>query len=159
MNLQCKRCPAPITRQSKSGYCRSCSNIVKSADPEFQAKRIAGIRRGLALNPERREAYRARVIEIGKLPHATEARRKKALELNLSAIGRAALVGDAAARERSGKRRTETLMAWCPPELREDYRRLVYSCKMSAAEAREIILAQHDKDMRDFRRKLAAAAA
>lgn len=159
MSLQCKRCPAPITRQSKTGYCRRCVNAVLSADPEFQAKRLAGIRRGLALNPERKEAYRARMIEIGKLPQAVEARQRAAREINLSSIGRAALVGNTEARVRGGKRRTATLLSWCPAELRDEYKRLVYSCKLPAAEARAMVLEQHERDMGRFVAKLVAASA
>lgn len=55
--------------------------------------------------------------------------------------------------KRIGRSRTETLLAWCPRELRDEYRRLLRK-RVKAAEAKEMILAQHEKDMAAFRRRL-----
>jgi len=60
-------------------------------------------------------------------------------------------------RARAARTFSERCMAWCPRELRDEYRRLVTSKKLTAAQARQIILAQHEKNMAAFRRKLEAA--
>jgi len=153
--LTCADCSAPITRQSKTGRCRVCANRWMTKQPGFEERRRAGIRWGMMEHPERKEAMRARLREVAQLPHATEARRARALEMRLWEKGHACIPAGSEARKRGGRRRSETVMAWCPAELRQTYRELVYRKKLRAAEAKEIILEQHEKDMREFRRSIA----
>jgi hypothetical protein len=58
-------------------------------------------------------------------------------------------------RKRAGKRRSATVLAWCPPKLRGEYRFLVRNKGLKAAEARAIILEQHEADMRRWRQSIA----
>jgi len=43
------------------------------------------------------------------------------------------------ARSKAGRKTSETRLAWCPPEMRDEYRRLIRSKLIPAAEARRII--------------------
>src|SRR5690606_11313927 len=45
-------------------------------------------------------------------------------------------------------------MAWCPPHLRDEARRLNQKQKIPAAEVRKIILEQHEAEMRRWRRSV-----
>lgn len=47
-----------------------------------------------------------------------------------------------ASRPAAGRKRSETALAWCPAQYREDYRILTRSKAMSAAEAKAFILAR-----------------
>jgi hypothetical protein len=155
--LECLDCSTPITVQSKTGRCRGCANRWNAKQPDFQRRRSEGILRGFLEHPERKDAYRAQLAAAAKLPHAVERRRENAKAMRLWEIG-LPLVGakGSPSRMRAGKRRVETLMAWCPPQLRADYRQLVYSKKLRAREARQVIEQHHETEMVRWRREIGA---
>lgn len=119
--------------------CRACSLKAKWADPHFRARHAETCRQGLAklrADPafQQREATRLtkgrrKAIESGAL-HTPEVIAKR------------------------GRTFTSRRLSWCPPHLRDEYRRLLLHKKIPAAEAREIILAQWDAELE--RRKVAA---
>lgn len=151
----CRDCSGPVSRQSKTGRCAKCRNVWINNDPECQRRRVEGIRRGLMEHPERKAAARERIRAAGKLPHARKARSEAAKKARFWEKGNAALVGNTEAIARRAKAQSATKLAWCPAELRGEYRRLRRSKKLTAAEAREIILAQHATDMERFRNRIA----
>lgn len=63
------------------------------------------------------------------------------------------------AKIRRGRAVSEHRMAWCPPELRDEARRLARIKRMKQAEVRAVILAQHESDMARFRARITAPAA
>lgn len=138
----CADCATPISRQATR--CRACSVRNTNASPDVAAARKAAIRAKFAepahlakMQGVARRAgeiarqdpeFRARLVEHGKRMYATH--------LN-TPEGRAKVL---ATRKASGAKRTETVLGWCPPEYRDDYRRLIYSKQVRAVEARRIIL-------------------
>ncbi len=59
-------------------------------------------------------------------------------------------------RKAAGRKTSETRMAWCPPELRAEYRTLIHSKLIPAAEARRIIEAEIAGTLEHGRRELAS---
>lgn len=154
----CKTCGAPITRQSRTGYCKKHVAAAIAQRPEWREAQRAGIVRGLQANPERKDRLREQIQAVGMLPQAVEARRQRFLTERIWERGIATLAANPELRALSGKRQSNTKMAWCPRELRDEYKRLVYSQKIPAAEAKAMILEQHERDMARFRQKVLAAS-
>jgi len=146
-------CGARLGRGNSSGRCRNCFTARLNADPATAAKISAGQKRGFQLNPERLAALRQRAIRIGKLPHAIEGRRRHCIEKRLWERGNAAQPAGSPARILAGARRTDQVLAWCPRELRQMYRDLLYS-GTKAADAKVLVLEHHETQMRRFRAKL-----
>lgn len=153
--MNCKQCQAPITRQSKTGMCKSCALHLRNHDPEFQARRIAKVKEAFAARPELGESNRAKIIAINKTPEARQRASHRMQTLRLWEIGQASLTPQS--RERAARTLEEKRLGHIPKELRGEYRHLVNNVRCSADEACAIILAQHEKNMAEFRRKLGAA--
>jgi hypothetical protein len=140
--LTCRDCSAPITRQSKTGRCRACAFAVTTAAPEFEAKRVAGIR-ALHLDPTFR-ARKARAIHAAHMAARLDPEKRARLNRNIF-VARARLSDPdvrarmLAARPAAGRKRTATVMSWCPSARWGEYRRLVRSKRLLAAEARRVI--------------------
>lgn len=141
----CSGCEVPITK-NKTGMCVRCANRKLNADPIAKAKRVAGIRkkfqdpahRAKIAAVARRNAQKAAVdpeIRLKLIEHG----KKMAANYLHTPEGRAA---NKAARQRAGQSRTETVLGWCPPELRAEYRYWAISRRKPAAEARRIIEAK-----------------
>lgn len=150
----CKDCQAPLWKGNKTGYCRKHVSAAMTG-PEHGAKISAALRRKIALDP----VYKQQCQERGRKQCATPKMRAAATEAakRSGAWRKAAAAVTPEDYARAVKRSAETRLGWCPAELRDEYRELVYRRKFKAAEAREIILAQHEKNMAAFRRKLGAA--
>jgi hypothetical protein len=157
--MTCLDCPTPLARTNKSGRCSPCGNRHRESDPEFRARRVAGIRKAME-NPERRKVavetmrragraalanpkHRAWMVEHGKRLARDVLRRPDVMEKTKAAVSKAR------------KLRAERDLAWCPPEYRGMLERLKRSKKMPAAEAKAAILAQ----MTPFERQMARVAA
>lgn len=140
----CLDCSSPLGRNNKTGRCRRHAAKVTNADPVFQAARLAGIRARFKDPEVRRRA--ARDIQIKN----RLARRDPETKARLSDMAKArARLDDPevkakwrAGRHAAGQRRSETVMAWCPPQYRDLYRYLKFSKKLLAAEAKAAVLAQ-----------------
>lgn len=57
--------------------------------------------------------------------------------------------------KRANRRQSATRLAWCPPHLRDEYRRLTRQQRMKADEARAIVLKQAQIEDQRFRDRLA----
>jgi len=144
----CKTCGKALWKGNKHGYCRA------HISPEARANMTAGLRRKMQTDPE----YMQRIIALARANVARPEHRQKLTEAaKRSGAWRKAL---AATTPESyilaGKRAADTKLSWCPPEYRDEYRRLKDTKRMRAHEAKALILAQHEKDIEVFRRKLSA---
>lgn len=148
---ECKTCAKLLSAANKIGYCRAHA-AQAMAGPEHAARVSAGLKRKLAQDPIYREQCKARALKNC----ASETLRTAAKEASKrSGAWRKALAAVTPEDYKRGAARcAETKLAWCPPELRDAYRELMYRKKFKAAEARQIIMDQHEKDMAAFRRKL-----
>lgn len=130
----CSRCPAAIGPRNKTGLCRRC-----------------GVRRSLE-DPLKLQRVRETLRCNSATPQATAARRAAAIRDRVWEKGIAACPAGCPARIRAGRRQSDTKLAAIPRELRADYRRLMFTSKLPATEARRVILDQHEHDMAAFRR-------
>ena len=133
-------CGATLGRLNKSGRCRACSARWLNTDPEMIAKRQAAQVEFFA-RPEVKERLRERARHfMANLPeHEIERRREAGKILFRQYLARPDVVAITAApetRARAGRARTETVLGWCPPELRDEYRELKRRLGLTAAEAR-----------------------
>lgn len=139
---QCS-CGTALGAKNQSGLCRSCVAKRINADPEASARRKAGMRRYYD-ELGGREAAGARIAEWNRNmpPEERERRRVRGVQqyhniLNTPEIRARSSGPDA--RRRARLAQEETLLGWCPPDRRDEYRRLIRSRQASAAEARRMI--------------------
>lgn len=157
-NAQCNKCGGPVSKQAKTGICRKCFvkapfDYIRAHNPDFEQKRIEALRLAYRANPEWQEKIRAHCKNLSALPHIRAARSEKAKAQRLHDLGFPGTQTEEAKRKMVRTRADRTL-GWCPAHLRDEYRRLKVRHKMLAADARAIILEQHEADMRRFRAKL-----
>jgi hypothetical protein len=142
----CLDCGEGLGPKNKSGRCRPCGNTFRNADPEFRRKRAEGIRRRFA-DPLHRKKMK---FVIGE-----NARKARQNPLYMSALRRrgyqlaATYLNDPEIRARNiaaikaaGPKMSDTKLAWCPREWRDEYRRLTIRKRVPTAEARAMILDQ-----------------
>jgi len=162
MSLQCSDCHGPISTQSKTGRCRRCAVNHSNADPAIRARKAEANRRksqdpafvqravrhlqagqkAARSDPERAAKLVAKVQANLALAWSVEARRKWY-----------------AGRKEAARRRTETMLGWCPPRWRDEYRRLRNCWGRGAAEARRMIeekMAIERANMTPFERQMEA---
>lgn len=151
--MTCQDCGATLGKANGSGYCRKHWSKHKTYADHGEKIKDA-LRRKIAHDPAYLESCRDRARKMLG-PKQREAAREASKRSGAWRVAAAAITPEH--RAKGAKRLSEQRLAWCPRELREEYRRLVYTKKVKAAEAREIILAQHEKNMAAFRRKLKAA--
>jgi hypothetical protein len=148
----CAGCPIPISNYAVTDYCRSCARARNNKIPELTAKRAEGKRRAMkdplkyaracqVAKANIRKAMadpvkRAKFVELGRLKAATHFNTPE---------GRA-WCNRPEVRERAGRSLSETRMAWCPLEYREQYKQLTRLKVCTAGEAREMILEQIERD-------------
>lgn len=140
MSRSCLDCAKPISSKSVSGLCRSCVAVRLNADPEVAARRREGMRRHWA-DPTNLAAARARAAEMGRnLPEAErQRRRERGRMLSSTVLRQANAAMTAETRAENGRKRSDTVLAWCPPEWRDKYRDLKTRGR-KAAEAKRIVL-------------------
>jgi len=144
----CAICGTGLYSRNRSGYC--AAHVGQS--PAVRAKNSAAQRLACRANPAIREAKRRAGRASASKPGERERRSQAARQRNLSALGRAALTPEVY--KKIGASLSATRMGWCPAPLRDEYRRLVKSKSIPAAEARKIILEQHEAEMRRWRRSV-----
>lgn len=156
--LTCSGCQRGISTQSKTGRCRSCVARHINSDPEIRARAAAG-RAAFAAKPGVREqrianlaAHRLSMSEEEKARR--RARGRFVYETVLNTPENRARANDPEVRRLSGRKRTETLLGWCPPHLRAMYRTLTITKRLPAAEAREIVLKEAAREERARRAAL-----
>lgn len=150
----CTGCAGPISRRNVSGLCRPCSLSAMNSDPDFAARVSAGIQTAMKKDPAKREAKRQAMLRIRATPKARESRRRVAQSIELWRLGNAAQPPGSPSRVLAGARGSATKLAWCPPELRDEYRFLTKKVRLKAAEARRMIEQQHELDMARWRRNV-----
>jgi len=136
-------CGKTLGKTNTSGKCRICHNRWINTDPEMIARRRAAQVEFFA-RPEVRENLRERARRyMANMPEAERERRREAgRRLFREHLARPEVVAITMApetRARAGQARTNTVLAWCPPELRAEYRRLMRSLRMTSAEARALL--------------------
>lgn len=99
--------------------------LEKHADPEFRQLHIERTSAGT----------RASLLDPVKL----KARQENGRRCGMLGLGVQRLGAGHPARIAAGRKLSETRMGWCPLEYRDEYRRLVRSKLVSAAEARRMI--------------------
>lgn len=136
-------CDHPKSRNAK--MCRACQLEWLKNDPEIAARRKAGIKRYMS-DPANLEAVKQRFAEVVARDNADPERQKWRKEHGkrqyrdyLSRPDVLAKTLSPEVRAKAGRSRTETVLAWCPPEYRQTYHDLVHKKLMKAAEAREAI--------------------
>lgn len=134
----CRVCSANLDRTNRSGYCKN----------HWRSRLIAA-------DPLEKERARAAANRNFQTPKAAAARREAAVRSQAWKAGLAAVTPEH--RKLAGARSRATKLAWCPPELRDTYVFLIRRRRFKAAEAREIVLRQHETDMARFRRRIGAA--
>ena len=155
--LTCSDCGNGISRQSKTGRCRSCALVRVNADPEIRARQRAAAK-AYAAQPSVKAACAARLAaHVANMSDAERERRRArgrhiaATILHAEAVR--ARSNSREAKRKAGVARTNTVLAWCPPEYRQRYRDLKASQLMRASEARAMI---EDEIAADRRRAWAA---
>jgi hypothetical protein len=151
-NSNCRTCGKQLYRAAKSGLCGICIRH----DPEAKQRRTEGYRRALEERPELKAAIIARVRALTQTREHAERSRRSMHERKLWVAGQAAQGAGSDARKRAGRGIHETRMAWCPRHLRKDYRHMVDVLRYPAAEARQIILDQHETELRRLRIRMGA---
>lgn len=136
-------CGATLSRQNKSGKCRKCHNAWVNSDPDVLARRRAAQIEFFA-RPEVKAKLRARLVGIvANMGDAErERRREHGRRQHRDHLSRPEVVARTLSpetRARAGQSRSNTVLAWCPPELRPAYHQMIQSQKLSAAEARAVI--------------------
>lgn len=131
-------------RNPKKNEKNRAAMLRRLADPAIRAEtlRIAqeGRRRKLAEDPE----FRARWQEMGRALGKSNAMHNKHPK-------------GSPARMKAAATRTETMLGWCPHEYRDEYRRLIHSKRLRAADARAVIEAQIKDDAQKQRARAAKA--
>lgn len=157
-NAQCRQCGGAVSKQAKTGICRKCFvkapfDILRAHNPDFERKRIEAMRIAYKANPEWQEKIRAHCKKLSALPHIRAARSEKAKAQRLHDLGFPGTQTEEAKRKMVRTRADRTL-GWCPAHLRDEYRRLKVRHKMLAADAKAIILEQHEAELRRLRAKM-----
>jgi len=158
MTRTCIDCPKPISRNSK-GRCRSCSAIRMNTDPEINARRRASVSAHFATPGAKQMRTDALRRWIETMPdEERERRRANGRRLAAEVLSRPEvreLTNSPEVKAKAGRARTETVLGWCPPELRDQYRALVIRKGIPAAEARKIIEADIAGTLEHARRSIA----
>ncbi len=137
--MTCRDCSAPLGPRNQTGYCRSCSVKRSNADPVICARRRAGIAAKFD-DPAYRAAHVARCIENSRSVSGEALERRREHGRKMSSVLRTnAASFSKEMRAENGRKRSETVLAWCPPEWREKYRDLKKRGR-TAAEARSLVL-------------------
>lgn len=136
----CRNCRGRIARGNRSGYCRGCTGVA--------------MKRALEADPIRKAALVKRLVAIARAPGRREQKRARWLAGRFWERGQAAQPAGSDARRRMAKSLSDTRLAWCPPHLRDKYRQLTKSKRLRAADARRMILEEHEAEMRRWRRSV-----
>ena len=147
----CSDCPAAISAKSK-GRCRPCSMKRINSDPVLTAKREAAIAvYGASPKGRATSAANMRRYNLNLSPAERAARSERGKRTAREVLTRPDVMARShgpEARRKAGLARTETVLGWCPPHLRDEYRRLLHKKHIPAAEARKMIETQIASDER-----------
>lgn len=159
--MNCTVCDKPLDGRTTTGLCRKHS--AKRLIALMPAERLAlgrerageAMRKYWMAHPEKLAAAAERLRQMTQTPEHSQ-RASETMKRNRTwEIGwQTCQTPEARARRRQSM--SDRKLSWCPPELRDEYRRLRRKKNLPASEAREIVLAQHERDMARFRERFAA---
>lgn len=157
MTRTCSDCSAPVSKQAKTGRCRPCSLATTNADPAIKQRQREGSR-AHAAKPEVKAALVLRLSTHVRTLSPQERERRSIQGRHIAATVLQtervrSLSNSAEAKARAGAARTDTVLAWCPPEYRDRYRYLKQTKLLLAAEAKRVVL---DEIATVERRRIAA---
>jgi len=144
-------CPHPHGKKAKR--CRKCQIAHLNSDPVAKANHKAAMQRHYADPAVRAKAVatiRANTAKDMADPVKLEQRREKGRQQYRNVLSRPDVRAKAhspEARKRAGATHSARDLADIPPRLRDEYRALVKSNNVNAAEARQIILDQYRRDI------------
>jgi len=155
----CTECGKKLHPHNKTGLCRYHHGQIRNRDPEYRATIVASRKRKLAQDPEAMARQRAIFEQNRNAPGAREKRLANLVDSRPRALAaaRAVNVAGSEGRVNAGRRRTATVLAWCPPQLRDDYRALNRMTGVSAADARRMIEEQNEMELARWRRSIGVA--
>lgn len=136
--------PDACTAKKPTTHCRRCSVLRIAKDPEMEQRRLARVRE-LYTDPEYRAAHCERLREVNQRPEIREARKEHGRHIYATVLSRPdvrAKTMSPEARSKAGRTISERALAWCPPEKRAEYMRLLKWKHIPAAEARKMIEAE-----------------
>lgn len=150
-------CKGPVSTQSTTGYCRLCINKA-TASPERSANISASLKRAFAANPEMKARARATIIKNGQTEAAKRSRSEAAKACGLSRHGLKAIAADPSIIAKRAAKQSAVKLAHIPREMREEYKRLRLSKKLTAAEAESVVMEQYEAEMERWRKSLEPSA-
>jgi hypothetical protein len=149
----CAACSAPLDRRNTSGQCKR--HFAKTPSPETRAKISESRKRRFATDPAFKERQAAMARAAASSPRSRAAAVANLKRTRAWIAGNAAQPRGSESRQRAAKNAALTRLAWCPPHLLEQYRALMKK-DIKHAEAKRLILEQHEVEMRRFRRSIGA---
>jgi len=158
--LACSDCGAPLkpSKRRKGARCRRCTARAMAVSQEKRAKCRATMLR-LFDDPMFRAAHQRRTLEGNRRamlkPEVAALRREQGRRVGSLRLGASRLPAGSPPRVEAGRKRTETVLGWCPLEYRDHYRWLRCTKLIRAPEARRII---EDLIRRDLERYAATGA-
>ena len=155
--MTCLDCSAALGPKNKTGLCRRCGTIRFNKREGAGAQISATLTRKYRTDPVYRERNAAHLRAIVQRPEVKAAKSAAMKAGRIWEMSRPFMEAGSLARQRAGRAIRENLLGWCPFELRGEYRSLIKSKKIPAAEARRIILEQHETELARFRRSIGAA--
>ena len=140
VTLTCRECPSPLGRGNRSGICRVCCLRRLNTDALVEARRRAGVRQHYA-DPENIAAAQARgkAMSLNLSPEERQRRRERGLALGRTNLRAANAAMTAETRAENGRKRSATVLAWCPPEWRDKYRDLKQRGRKAAVAKRMVL--------------------
>lgn len=137
--MTCTDCGGALGPRNRSGFCRSCRTKRLNADPALQARRRDGLRAKFA-DPTFFAQHVARCAENTRNISDEARERRRAHGRRMAATLQASVAAfTPELRAENGRKRSDTVLAWCPPEWRDKYRDLKKRGRR-AAEAKAIVL-------------------
>lgn len=118
-----------VTPEARSRQ-QAALSAARWQDPAYRPRQSDGCKRGWAGNDARREATSKRSKARGVMQKCAEKTRDRRSEIS----------------RKASANRLKGYLDWCPPEYREERRRLIYSRHLRAAEADAIIRAKIEAD-------------
>lgn len=118
-----------VSPQARAAQQRAMSTA-KWQDPNYRQRQQAGCKRGWEGNEARRAATSERSKRVQAMQKCAEKTRDRRSEISRKALAT----------------RFKDHLAWCPPDYREERRRLIRNGHLPAAEADRIIRAKIDAD-------------
>ncbi|KKW93884.1 hypothetical protein [Sphingobium chungbukense] len=142
----------------KTRFCRSCCGRIFGSNPERAKKSSAAMKRLMA-DPSFKAAHVERTSaalreKAANDPAEAERRRESGRALFRTGLGHAAQPPGSEARMRVGRMTTERHLSWCPEHLRGLYRDLTKSKGYLAADARQVIEAEMERERANRGRRL-----